>query len=95
MISTLRSLKAKQDESRLLRATLDMWGDVQAQGINPDDVKAFTWRGETPVMRLLGVVKTKSMRRVVTATAATHYNTLRMNDDSLVSIIPVLKPHLR
>ena len=38
---TIEGLQAKLDEQKQLLRTLAMWGKVQEQGINPDDVKSF------------------------------------------------------
>lgn len=39
--ATIEGLQAKLDEQKQLLRTLAMWGKVQEQGINPDDVKSF------------------------------------------------------
>lgn len=41
MQATISGLQAKLDEQKLLLRTLAMWGKVQEQGINPEDVKSF------------------------------------------------------
>lgn len=41
MQKTIEGLQAKLDEQKQLLRTLAMWGKVQEQGINPDDVKSF------------------------------------------------------
>lgn len=41
MQKTIESLNAKLDEQKQLLRTLAMWGKVQEQGINSDDVASF------------------------------------------------------
>jgi hypothetical protein len=45
-VDKIESLKAKQAQSADLTRQLQMWAEAEAQGIDPEDVKAFTFRPE-------------------------------------------------
>jgi hypothetical protein len=98
MQSTIRSLQDKLDEQRKLLDELRMWGEVQAQGISPEDVAAFTLKEEW-------IPKAEQERRRRNAVAGLRwrpdpwvsgsrvlrYNAVRLKDGSYKQLNPAIR----
>jgi hypothetical protein len=95
MSAVLESLQAKVKEQGELLRTLEMWEQVEAQGISADDVAGFTWRDDF-ITREQKRERLRAQRRresdpIVYQDRPLKYNAVRMKDGTIRKLDPTIE----